>query len=208
MVENEANQLLLSVHILLPEAVDRRLERWTKNMPGTSWPAWGGHITLVPNFTTRAAVDEVRAVLQSVCSEVETFIVRFGIPSAVQDTTRPEYYAVFLGVDAVEVEVAESATVSRLHILRERLLVALEPIREDMRPKLVEQPFLPHVTLALGVGEVEANQIVKAMRTDMPSAEFPVDVVWLVTQSVGENARFERYPVALGRVTPAELMRD
>ena len=70
MVENEANQLLLSVHILLPEAVDRRLERWTKNMPGTSWPAWGGHITLVPNFTTRAAVDEVRAVLQSVCSDL------------------------------------------------------------------------------------------------------------------------------------------
>lgn len=203
MAEDERIQLLLSVHILLPEAIDRRLERWTKNMPGTSWPAWGGHVTLVPNFTTHASMDEVRAVLQVVCNEEETFIARFGAPLAVQDMTRPDYYAVFLGIEA-----AESEAESRLHALREKLLVALEPIREDVRPELLAQPFLPHVTLALGVGEVEANRIVKAMRSELPSAEFPVDVIWLVTQSVGDSARFERYPLALGRVAPAELMRD
>lgn len=194
MAENADIRTLFSVHIMLPEPIDRRLQRWTHKMPGASWPAWGGHVTLVPNFMTPLTVEAMRVLLQSVCAEQTPFGVRFGAPLAVQDITRPDYFAVFLTVEDDQ----GAGEGGPLHQLRALLLAVLEPVREDARPVLLEQSFLPHVTLALGLGEVEANRVVKSLRAEAIMAEFTVATLWLVTQSPG--ARFERYPVALGRV--------
>jgi 2'-5' RNA ligase len=235
------NPPLLSVHILLPESIDRRLERWTTKMPGASWPAWGGHITLVPNFVPRGSVDVVRTVLASVCMEEKPLVVRFAAPVAVPDTTRPDYFAVFLNVEmanktsdkrvdkpadktpdtgpdtgpdrTADKEVDKTPVtegqdkISRLHVLRSKLLLALEPLRQDVRPQLVEQPFLPHVTLALGLSESEATKLVHAMRAEPVTAEFKVEAIWLMLQRVDHGTRVERYPIPLGRLASAELPR-
>jgi 2'-5' RNA ligase len=204
MVEITANSPLLSVHILLPEAVDRRLERWTQKMPGTSWPAWGGHVTLVPNFVPLGSPDEVIAAIEGVCAQEQPFVVRFAAPIAVQDSTRPGYFAVFLTVE----EMATDSEGMLLPQLRSKLLLALDALREDVRPQLIEQAFLPHVTLALGLGESEANKLVREIRAEPLTAEFKVDVIWLVTQSVGNGTRFDRHPIALGPIAPIILARE
>jgi hypothetical protein len=139
----------------------------------------------------------------TVCTQEEPFRVRLAAPIAIQDTTRPDYYAVFLAVE----EQADDRH-QRLHALRATLLATLEPMREDLRPELLEQPFLPHVTLALGLGEIEANRLVRAMRDDPLEAEFSVGVIWLVALLRGDGARYDRYPILLGRVDPLELLRD
>jgi 2'-5' RNA ligase len=193
---------LASVHIMLPEAIDRRFERWTKKMPGTSWPAWGGHVTLIPNFALRGSVEEVRAAITAVCVHEEPFLVRLAEPVAIQDMTRPDYHAVFLLVDE------DDGETERLRQLRMALLADLAPLREDLRPELLEQRFMPHVTLALGLGESEAARLVKAIRADPLIAEFMVEVVWLVVRTPNEGGRVERIPVPLGRVSPVELLRD
>ena len=189
----------LSVNILLPEAVDRRLERWAHRMPGASWPSWGGHVTLVPNFVPRAGVDEVHAILAGVCKDEMPFSVRFGAPLAVQDATRPDFAALFLKVE----EVATNGEEGRLAALRSNLLAALTPVREDVRPQLTEMPFMPHVTLALGLGESEASKLVQQMRVEPIVAEFRVEVIWLVTQTFGDGGRFVRQPIALGSAPSA-----
>ncbi len=209
---------------MLPETVNRRLERWTNKLAGASWPAWGGHVTLVPSFVEKGNPGDVRAALVELCVHEEPFTVRFGPPLAVADATRPDYYAVFLTVDSTDAdelpnelngadaadqqEVAPDAPLSHLHRFRQRLLDALAHLREDVRPQLLEQEFLPHVTLALGLGEAEANQLVREIRAEPLTATFYVEVIWLVTQTFGEGARFERDPIALGRVAPVEIMRD
>jgi 2'-5' RNA ligase len=203
MVELEKNSTLLSVQILLPESIERRLERRTQRMPGASWPAWGGHITLVPNFTARGSIEEVRARVAAACVELEPFRLRLDGPVAVQDTTRPDYSALFLTVKGVDEEDDR-----RLHALRDALLSALETMREDLRPRLIEMPFLPHVTLALGLGEAEAAHLVRAIRAEPIEAEFEVEVIWLIAQIHAGTTRYERYPITLGKVSPAELLRD
>ena len=212
MTESEQIPGLLSVHLLLPESLERRLERWTKKMPGTSWPAWGGHITLVPNFAPRGTMAEVRAIVEATCADRKPFPVRLAEPLSVRDTTRPDYCAVFLAVaDQVEyqgVEDEDDRPHQQLHELRETLLAALEPLREDIRPELLEQPFLPHVTLALGLGETEATHLVRAIREDPLIAEFVVETVWLVRQRSGEEKRYDRYPIPLGGIARAEMWRD
>ena len=263
MVENEQTPGLLSVHILLPESVARRLERRTQKLPGASWPAWGGHITLVPNFAPQGTLDEVRGIVMAVCAERKPFAVRLAAPISVRDTTRPDYCAVFLTIedqDETEPEgtaqrdgelsgegkstdgqsvdgqstagqdtdgqsmeaqdgaeqagkdqvaaAQDNAQYGPLYELREALLTSLEPLRKDIRPELLEQPFLPHVTLALGLGETEASRLVRAMNADPLAAEFDVDTIWLVRQTLREEKRYERYPVPLGGVARAELLRD
>jgi 2'-5' RNA ligase len=195
---------LLSVQILLPDGINRRLERWTEEMPGTSWPTWGGHITLVPNFVPRATVGEVRASVAAVCAQVPAFNVRFAAPVAVQDSTRPDYYIVFLTVE----EALADGEEEHLHKLRNALLAALDGQREDIRPKLVEQPFVPHVTLAIGLGELEARKLAQEMRAEPLVAEFKVEAIWLVMQTVGEGAKFERQPIPLAKATPVTLSPD
>ena len=216
---NAPNPPLLSVHILLPEAVNRRLERWTHKLEGASWPAWGGHVTLVPNFVELGGAGAARAALEALCLHEEPFLLRFGAPIAVQDSTRADYSAVFLGIEGVDSD-SRSGNKSELHDteevvedqhifgLRQRILDVLEPLREDMYPQLVMQKFLPHVTLALGVSELEAEKLVREIRAEPLTAEFKVEVVWLVTQTFGEGGRFERQPIALGKIAPAEVMRD
>lgn len=192
----------LSVNILLPEAIDRRLERWAQRMPGASWPAWGGHVTLVPKFVPRVSVEEVRAILMAVCEKEMPFAVRFGAPLAVQDSTRPNFAALFLKIEEVPTNGDSGDGVARLVSLRSNLLTALAPVREDVRPQLTELPFLPHVTLALGLGESEANRLVRQMRAEPIVADFGVEVIWLVIQTSGEGGRVIRQPIALGTATP------
>jgi hypothetical protein len=195
----------------------------------------------------------VRTVLASVCVEEQPFMVRFAAPVAVPDTTRPDYFAVFLNVEMADktpdkrvdkpadktlgampgtapdpgsnsvsnlgpdgtgdkeigktpVTAGQDKT-AQLHVLRSKLLSALAPLRQDVRPQLVEQPFLPHVTLALGLSESEATKLVHAMRAEPIAAEFKVEAIWLMMQRVDHGTRVERYPIPLGRLAAAELSR-
>lgn len=203
MAGPEKTPTRLSVQILLPESIERRLERRTQKLPGASWPVWGGHITLVPNFIARGTVEEVRALLIAFCAYAEPFTLRLDAPIAVHDATRPDYAALFLTVKGVDDEADQ-----RLHALRNNLLAVLEPLREDVRPELAVMPFLPHVTLALGLGENEAARLVRTIQAEPIEAEFVVEVIWLIVQTLGESTRYDRYPISLGKVSPADLLRD
>jgi 2'-5' RNA ligase len=96
----------------------------------------------------------------------------------------------------------------RLQKLRAALLQALAPLREDLRPELLQQTFMPHVTLALGLGEAEAAKMIQAMRADPLAAEFIVEAVWLSVKPSNDGGRMERHSFPLGGVTSAELLRD
>lgn len=58
-----------SLQILLPAESDRKLQRWCEGMPGTSWPSWGGHITLLPAFTCPDTVD-LHALINAVVQRI------------------------------------------------------------------------------------------------------------------------------------------
>jgi 2'-5' RNA ligase len=208
MAEIAASSPLCSVQILLPEAVDRRLARWAKDAPGASWPPEGGHITLIPTFVQRGRVDEIRSVAESECASIEPFIVRLAEPVAVQDRTRQNYFALFLSVESIQkLDEPKVATEEQpLSRLREALLAALEPLRADVHPQLVEQAYLPHITLALGLGESEARKLVRELRAQPITANFIVDTVWLIAQGANEAARTDRYPLPLAG-KPADAPR-
>lgn len=200
-MDNIHNPPLLSVHILLPDAIDRRLRRRTQEMPGASWPSWGGHITLVPNFVPKGSLEEIQAALEKVCLDASPFLLHFSAPLAVPDKTRAEYFALFLKIEGRKDEEdgqAENGD-NALYELRERLLRALAPLRHDLYPELVEQPFVPHVTLALGVSESEAQTLVRGLRAEPFEAAFWVEEITLVAQGVGDPARLERTSFPVGR---------
>jgi 2'-5' RNA ligase len=195
----------ISVQILLPEAIDRRFARRVAELEGASWPEWGGHITLMPSFVPQIPVEEVLARVTVVCLETEPFLLHLAEPSAHPDTTRPGYQAVFLTIP----EDADPGDYHRLQTLRDRLMAALADACEIIRPELAEQPFMPHVTLALSLSENEAQRLIRDLRADGIQAAFRVDAIWLLTTTgEGKEAKLERTAIPLGAPLPINLLSD
>lgn len=195
----------ISLQILLPEATDRRFARRIAALEGASWPDWGGHITLVPNFVPRVPPSAVTKRVTTICRETEPFKVHLAEPSAHPDPTRPGYLAVFLTVP----EDAYTEDHHRLLELRERLMAAVADAREFIRPELLDQPFMPHVTLALSLSENEAQRMIRDLRADSMQAEFRVAQIWqLTTFGEGAEKQVERTAIHLGTPPPLGLLSD
>jgi 2'-5' RNA ligase len=185
----------LSVQILLPEAIEKRFQRWASRTPGASWPQWGGHITLLPAFaaTVERALLEVR--MAQICAKYPRFTINLSQITAMQDWTRPHYKGVFLTFGAE----ADNGQLQLLTLQRD-LDAALRPLRDDLVPEVSRKPFWPHITLAIGLADAEANLMVNGIRADGLTAQFEVDSVWLLTfrQPEGEELQVERSRIALG----------
>jgi 2'-5' RNA ligase len=186
----------MSIQILLPEAIDRRFRRRVQTLPGASWPAWGGHITLVPSFVPICPPPEVFERVAQAVGEFIAFRVRLAEAVADEDVTRPDFHAVFIQVDDPDSE--DHQTLVRL---QGAIDAALAPVRDATHPELDAVPFTPHLTLALGVGDREAAALVRALRREPLAAEFMVDAVWLVMMWPEENREphVDRVSIALAK---------
>ncbi len=199
-----SDAVTISLQILLPEAINRRFARRVAGLEGASWPEWGGHITLVPPFAPKIERSAVLVRVAAVCEQTDPFTLHLAEPTAHPDSTRSGYQAVFLTMPD-----AEADDYRRLLALRERLLAALEGVREDVRPEISAQPFLPHVTLALSLGEQEAMRLVRDLRADSIQAEFRVKELWALTfPGEGADAKPERTAISLGSPPPLGLLSD
>lgn len=181
-----------SLQVLLPDALNRAISNWAAKTPGASWPEAGGHVTLAPRFVASCDTAELEARLAAVCAEVAPFDLRLGSPAVVPDLTRPAYHALFLtpGADT-DVGIAE------ILYLRRAVDRALEPVRTWLHPELDRPPFLPHITLAMGIAESEAHKLLQSLRVEPLVAEWSVDTVWL--QIYRDDAKTpEQRPFALG----------
>jgi hypothetical protein len=138
----------ISVHIMLPEAIDRRFRRRVENMPGASWPSWGGHVTLVPPFVPSCPPGEVFDRVAAAVQGFTAFRLRLGAAVVEEDVTRPQFYAVFIQIDE-----SEDGDQPVLPVLQQAIATALAPVRQEADPKLEAIPFTPHLTLALSVGD-------------------------------------------------------
>ncbi len=183
------------LHILLPEVLDRRFAHWASETPGASWPDWGGHITLLASFTSRVPEHELLATIGAVTDHHRVIDVHLTQLAVVQDLTREGYRAVFLTTPA-----QTRSGLLRLKALQEELNEATQAQRADLFPDMARREYLPHLTLALGLSEHEAHQMVSAARSDGLAAEFYVDRVWLLCLDDGLPAR--RIPFQLSSPLP------
>lgn len=164
-----------SVQVMLPDALDRQLASWTDAVPGASWPAWGGHIAIVARFSVDGTRDMLEQALSAVCQTIAPFDLRLNTPLLVEDVTRPGYFAVFLTPDP---EAHDG--VAHLHMLYKQVRLTLDSLGTTDLFGLDGKPFLPHVTLALGLGEPDAAKILQTMRGDPVDVELLVDAIWLL----------------------------
>lgn len=184
-----------SVQVMLPDALDRQLAAWSVAMPGASWPAWGGHIAIIARFSVAVTADELAEALTTTCAGIAPFALRLNTPIQVTDVTRPGYCAVFLTPDP-----DAQAEVANLQELYEQMRATLDSLGTTDLFGLDGKPFLPHVTLALGLGESDAAKILQAMRVDPVDVEFTVDAVWLLEHGErGEPTAKRRFPLGAER---------
>lgn len=183
MASEPAQPLTFSALILLPDALQKQFERWTDATAGASWPAFGGHVTLLPSFRAELAPEAVAERVAAVCRVHEPFTLQLTKPLAVADRTRQDYFAVFLAAE----EDADSGY-AKIAALRDDLDQALAPVKHDLQPEVLSRPFLPHITLALGVSEREAGHVVCACVESGLTAEFAVEGVTLFAAAEMEDA--------------------
>lgn len=199
MISETVGSVYYSLMVMLPAALDRRLAKWSSAMPGTSWPAWGGHITLLHPFTVPAAaeaVDRLTDCITTVCRRHSAFQLRLDNPVAEQDYTRAGYFAVMLTARD-----REETGLDALGLLRRDLLAATDDLRTDKRPPAADDEYMPHVTLALGLGQPEAERMVNHIRTDGLTVRFFVEKIALVIfASTSDGQQVTQLPFTLAGV--------
>ncbi|GIV77961.1 2'-5' RNA ligase family protein [Litorilinea aerophila] len=189
-----------SIVIFLPETIERRFRRWAEETPGASWPAWGGHITLLPTAQARAPLAQIQERVEAVCARYHPFEVRLAQPRAVPDWTRPRYHAVFLSFTD-----QDDMGMRVLRRLQEELDQATAELRSDLYPELKRTDFIPHITLALGLAQPEADEMVEQLREIGLAAQFVVDTLWMVVfQQDGESEEVQRRRIPIPLAAPAK----
>jgi len=164
-----------SIQIMLPSLLDRRFRKWAEQTPGASWPAWGGHITLMPRFQPQIPPAALHETIAAICARYRSMDVHLTSLVAMQDWTREAYFGVFL------VPPAEPGSgIRRLSALQRDFATALGDKSIDLASDVTQRDFAPHITLALGVSESEAEKMVSQVRAQNLTAEFRVRRVWLM----------------------------
>ena len=147
-----------AVAIMLPQAIDDRMLRWSLDAPGATWDTSGGHIT-VTAFHTVAEPEEVSAELAEVCRAVRPFRAHFAGAEASPYWGRAGLSIVML------VEAEEAAELNRVHSLRRALNQALAQRLEAFQVREEAGDYVPHVTLTTGLPESESGALVVAARS-------------------------------------------
>jgi 2'-5' RNA ligase len=181
----ESPQLTYGLFIYLPETVDAKLEAWTTETPGASWPPWRGHITLINGFRLRPEVSEMQLVdaLKPLLATLEPFEVTLAKVIARPHLLEPELQIVML------VEQERPVKETRLFKLRQSLYERIAPLIEETEPLRIirRMPFHPHITLTLGLAPTAARALLEHAKSA------PIDATFAVTQVtlVGFNANEE-----------------
>ncbi len=155
-----ASSVHYSVRILVPEPASASLDRWAEDAEGASMPQLGWHITLASSFESLIEEDRLIGLIGTIAARNVSFPLHLTEVIALPDVTRTGYSTVFL--DCTDEKAANYAPVFDL---QDDITATLAPVRRDAQSAVSEQPFRPHVTLALTVSELEANQLVHERAT-------------------------------------------
>lgn len=164
-----------SVEILLPEEIDRRLRRWAEKVPGATWPAWGGHVTLLNRFIPLQGLDVICDRIERVTRRFAPFEIDLQRIVCDRHVLRPQLMTVLVAIDP-----DSESNWPTLVRLENALWSAVAPLVKDATPELRRRPFLPHLTLTRGTGRAAAQRLAQAAREAKLEVQFQVDTLWLV----------------------------
>ena len=170
--------------ILLPLRLDRQLETWTRATPGATWPEWRGHITLLNSFTPKVSRKKLLASLLEVCQTNASFDINL-------DRVSRQRHLVRENLETVMLVESQPDTSAGLYELRSTLLANLRRIKEDgdITRKVAARPYLPHLSLTMGLPQEDARALAKSARDAELSAQFQVDRVHLVSFEASKTPR-------------------
>ncbi len=178
--------MLTSLQILLPDRIDREFRRWAKRTPGSSWPSWGGHVTLLPRVAI-AHLDQatLRQRIEAVCARYEPFQIYIDEILHDADYTRPGYEGVFLRMrtSSNEAATAEVRDVDKLVYLNGEINPEDETLElpavelEAVEPEYIEPEPVEVLTLDLSASDLSEIGSVAVYDAPAPEAEPPRELV-------------------------------
>lgn len=164
-----------SVQILLPDEIDSRLRNWCKNAPGATWPAWGGHVTVLPAFHPAEPLYRIEEAIAGVASGFAPFQVSLDHVRCRPHLVRPALCIVFL--------TTHRRRPAGLWDLHQQLMNAVSPMALPEWDRLWRGPFRPHVSLTTGLSSEAADRLLESTIRDNLQISFEVDQVYLMRHS-------------------------
>lgn len=171
----ETERTDFSLQILLPQAVEARLRQWVDEAPGATWPAWGGHITLINRFAPLCAIKVIRREISDVVKAFSPFTLRLAKVVRSDHWQRPDLQTVLLTSESTSD--AGFRTLLRLH---GALRAALDPLKTDLAPAVSQRPFAPHISLTWGISTAAAIHLAELAMQAGLVAEFRVQRLHLL----------------------------
>jgi len=185
-----------SLEIPLPQYIEQEFRNWIRDVPGATWPRWGGHITVLNRFVPTRGLEPVVRCVRKVCAACQPFPIRLDEVVSDRHWRDPRLNAVMLVSRQPDEEGCRALV--RLH---ERLKIELEPLKRDVHPELSGRGYVPHLSLTLGVPEPDATRLLEMARASGLEVEFTVENICLlefVGAVSGEErmGRAESFPLA------------
>ncbi len=179
-----------SLEIPLPQYIEQEFRNWIRDVPGATWPRWGGHITVLNRFVPRGGLHPVVRAVQKVCAARAPFLIHLDEVLSDRHWRDPQLNAVLLVSGSRDEEGCRA--LARLH---DDLETELEPLKRDVHPELSGRGYVPHLSLTLGVPEPDAARLLEMARASGLEVEFTVENICLL-EFVGAVSGEER----MGRV--------
>jgi hypothetical protein len=178
-----------SLEIPMPEHIEREFRGWIKDVPGATWPRWGGHITVLNRFVPTRGLEPLVQAVQRMCAAHPPFLIHLDEVVSDRHWRDPRLNAVML-VSCQRDEEGCRALVR----LRESLRAELEPLKRDVHPELSARGYVPHLSLTLGVPELDAARLLEMARASGLEVEFTVENICLLefVGAVSGEERMER----------------
>jgi len=171
-----------SVHLMFPAGLEARLRQWCAQAPGASWPRWGGHITLVPEFKLTVPLLRLLGALERIAGNRRAFAVTLDTTRVERHLLRPDQFLVYLTGSNL-------GTNRELLSLRAAVVTALEGMKIDLSPAVSRHPFMPHLSLTLGLPGPEARQLQARAERDGLRVQFTVRRLTLLETTAGPEGQ-------------------
>ncbi|MEF3305988.1 2'-5' RNA ligase family protein [Paenibacillus sp. GYB003] len=186
-----------SLHAMVPEAAEQALAGWVAGTSGASLSPWGSHMTVIGRFPLMEDADALPALMGAIeesCGATEPFAIRLNKTAVRRHRYESSRMIVMLECDG------RTDDFDRFVQYRAGLASRLASLIGPTDIRLLEEEYVPHVSLTTGIDERTARRVARSAEAAKVDIRFMLSRIWLYRHEKTTTGQLGTTPVQAFRL--------